>query len=146
MKRSTPLTRRTPIARGTSRLQRKAMKRKPPKRTDDPGYLAKVRLLPCMAAGLPSPHPGGFGENCYGRRHAHHATYDRGYGQKNPDAFAFCLCETHHTCFHAGCCVFDGWDKAKRREWQEECVAATKAAIALMEMPSDGHGARRGMR
>ena len=131
----------------TSQLKRKAWlrTRKPMKRTrwkekGDPTYRAKVRRLPCCARSL-SP--------CFGRLDPHHAGWDhskgegRGTGIKADDSTCIALCRKHHRELEtlAGC--FKDWDKAVRREFVDQCIAWTRAAIAAMEGAGTGHGSRR---
>ena len=144
--------RRTPINRGTSQLKRKAWlrTRKPMKRTrwrekGDPTYRAKVRSLPCCARSL---------SQCFGRIDPHHAGWDhskgegKGTGIKATDSTCVPLCRRHHQQLEWLQGPFSDWDKASRRLWVTDRIEETRAAIALMEMPSDGHGSRRsgGMR
>ena len=136
---------RTRLNRGTSQLKRKAwlrtrkpMKRKPPKRTDDPGRLAKVRTLGCVALVLIPGH------RCRGRNIiAHHSVTHRRGQMRSLDKYAMPLEWWCHADFHALAGDFAGWTKAERRDFEARAVEWTEAAIALMEMPSDGHGSRR---
>lgn len=81
----------------------------------DPGYLIWVRRQPCWQCGKA---PAG----C-----AHHKT-GAGMGLRASDLDAMPLCHGCHMAFHDGKGPFKGWGKARRRQWQEEAIAATRLA------------------
>jgi hypothetical protein len=127
MMRSAPLARRCPLLRKTFlRRSRAAGPRRAGVR--DPVYRAYVRRLPCVAKMFP-------GHVCFGRRHAHHATYGRGLGQKSDDHETMCLCALAHEQFHAGAGPFRGMDKIERRDWQKRRVVETRTAIWALRAP-----------
>lgn len=103
-------------------LKRTRMKRRPRKRKpgDDPAYLAAVRTLRCCNCdAAPESHP-------------HHEILNgRGKSQKAPDNRTMPMCFTCHENFHRLLGMFEGWNKAKRREWQAQQIAETQAAVQL---------------
>ena len=144
MKPGKPLARRASLQRHTPIRTRKPMKRKPPKRTDDPGYLAKVRQLPCAANFLIPEHRCDVGGRHRWGTVAHHSLTHRRGQMRSLDRYAMPLEWWCHGDLHALTGSFKGWTKAERRDFEVRAVEWTEAAIALMEMPSDGHVARRG--
>lgn len=76
----------------------------------DHKYRGWLRYQPCAA-----PECGRYPGN-----QAHHHTGHRGMGQKSPDRYMFPLCLQHHTDFHAGSGPFRGWNRERRRAWQDE--------------------------
>lgn len=132
--RKTPLRARRPNIPGrrlaaagvtTRRSERKAPSRLKKRHRNipgrDPAYLARVRALPCGAHGL---------GRCAGRRHAHHPRHlGGGVGLKPPDAVAVSLCAGHHRQLHDVRGPFRGWKRDQLRAFQDELVAATRAAL-----------------
>lgn len=121
MKRSTPLQRRTRMRarcwltrRWIPRTKRRA------RAGEDPAYLARVRLLVCVARYLSA---------CHGRIEAHHAGRRPGIGRKAHDHTAVPLCSAHHTDWHQAAGAFRGWQRDRRREWADEQIAATRALL-----------------
>lgn len=109
-------TEKPPAARST-------FKRKPrrPRDTDDPVYLAWVRRWPCCVGGM-----------LCGPARAHHAIEMggrriKGMALKAPDAEALPLCEMHHTQFHLGQGFCKGWDKLRRRAFQQDEIDRLRA-------------------
>lgn len=105
----------------------KPMRRTPAKPTDNPAHLRKVRAMPCAAIGLP-------GHGCKGRIVAHHATYARRGSKRAYDAFAIPLASVCHTQLHALSGPFRGWDKDRRRQWEEDRVAETLRKVPIEEL------------
>lgn len=85
----------------------------------DRNYLARVRRLSCCVCSR--------GAQC-----AHHSTVGRGMGQKASDYDSIPMCTEHHFDFHEGKGHFAGWDRNRRREWQQEQVAATQTILGLL--------------
>ena len=116
---------RTPLNR--SKLARSAGARSlrtARKATDDPVYLARVRLLPCAAVFLP-------GHVCRGPRIAHHAGR-HGMGQRPADDTAICLCDAAHSDLHdrvglSG--TFATFNKSSLRAWEDLQIQVTRAAL-----------------
>jgi hypothetical protein len=54
--------------------------------------------------------------------HAHHVTYSRGLGQKSYDSMVIPLCWKCHSEFHDARGHFEGWDRERRRAWQESAL------------------------
>ena len=65
------------------------IRQKSPKAKPNPGYLAKVRELPCIICTS-------FGEQQASPTSAHHPIHDRFSTRKVPDEQAIPLCEGHH--------------------------------------------------
>jgi hypothetical protein len=86
----------------------------------DQEHLANVRRMQCIAHTL-GP--------CLGSTQAHHHTAHRGKGQKADDSQAIPLCLGHHHDFHAATGPFKGWDKQRRRDWQDIAVQATQRDV-----------------
>jgi hypothetical protein len=106
MKRSGPIARKTPLARGQA-MKRTSFKRKAHKPTDDPAHLEWVRAQPCCVCGTTVDVE------------AHHSTVSKGMSLKTSDRDAFPMCAQHHKDeFHRHRGFFDGWTKAQRKEWQ----------------------------
>ena len=84
----------------------------------DQEYLRKVRSLPCYSCG-------GLDE-CAMVRHAHHHTHGRALSKKSSDYDTMPLCPCCHANFHSHIDRFTGWDKARRRAFQDAGVKATR--------------------
>jgi hypothetical protein len=126
MKRSAPLRRGTPLVTRTP-MKRSRMVRHPARRRAgaDPGYLDRVRALPCCARGLPKATP------CSDRVHAHHAGARPGVALKAHDHTATPLCDQHHRDWHDATGPFKVWNKEKRRAWAESQIARTQQLLGL---------------
>lgn len=70
-------------------LTQQPIRQKSPKTKPNPGYLAKVRELPCIICTS-------FGEQQTSPTSAHHPIHDRYSTRKVPDEQAIPLCEGHH--------------------------------------------------
>lgn len=137
MKRSTPL-RRTPLARGKARLERRTRLRhraRTPKRYtvegSDVEYLGWLHTQPCQVAVVM-----GSTRECRGELHAAHVGV-RGLGQKCPDREAVPLCRKHHLDdSHGVSGFFAGMGKQARRdlydEWIGDCVARFLAERGML--------------
>ena len=127
--------RRTPLKRKSYPKPRtRPMRRKRPPVTDDPKYLARVRLLPCAAIGMTLLTPMlrlRTRHECWGRIHAHHTTVARRGTRKSLDRDAIPLCDLAHRQLHALSGPFDDFDKAARRAWERARVAETQAALGV---------------
>lgn len=139
MKRSS-LLRKTPLARGSSRLvSAKPMKRsrlvsKVKTRTaaqgGDEAYLDFVRGLPCCVYGTAAPS------------HAHHETGNgRGKGQKAHDRRTMPMSFRAHREFHDGKGHFEFWTAEARAIWQtleiqrvQELFAAYQSGTRFTEV------------
>lgn len=152
--RKTALKPGKPLQRKTRLRPRKSLQRRRPA-TNDPAYLAKVRMLPCAAKGMEwrsewvcadgSPALAVWTHECRAPRHAHHATYARNGQRKALDRYALPLCASAHRMFHDLRGPFSGFTKATRRSWEIDAVAATQAAVGAMDLPDEQRvrGARR---
>lgn len=100
---------------------RRATPRRGPAR--DPAYLAWVRSLPCLLAGL----------GCEGAVEAHHAGR-RGLGQKCPDREAVPLCRRHHRDLTDGQIPFAR--REARRAWERWAIEQTQARWERLAAPS----------
>jgi hypothetical protein len=81
----------------------------------DEEYLAWIRTLPCCVCPLDD------------RTQAHHMKHGRGerrggMGIRVHDKLTIPQCPRHHRQFHAGTGFFKGWDKERKRIWQEEWI------------------------
>ena len=101
MKRSAPL----------KRSAFKRTKARPNPAGHDPAHLACIRRLPCCVCGTRR------------RVDPHHSTAGRAFSRKASDHATMPLCRRHHDEFHGARGHFEGWDRAKRRQWQREMVA-----------------------
>ena len=138
------------VARGLMRrtqLKRKAwpksrtrpMRRTEPKVTDDPAYLARVRLLPCAAIGMvefrvPCVFAKGWtNHRCGGAVRAHHSLTHRRGKLKALDRNTIPVCDRAHRSVHnpiqSG--PLKGFSKAQRRDWERTRVAETQAALEV---------------
>lgn len=122
--------RRTPIARSTTPIPRRARvkrRRSTPRRRveaspTDTAYQAFVRGLPCILA----LHGG-----CQGDVEAHHAGVKPGRGMKAPASSCIPLCHKHHIGeLHGLMGFFKGWTRDRLRAWQDAWIEATQAAHA----------------
>lgn len=82
----------------------------------DEAYLQWVRTLPCCVCPLDD------------RTQAHHLKHGRGerrggMGIRVHDRLTVPMCSRHHRQFHAGTGFFQGWDKERKRVWQEAWIA-----------------------
>lgn len=112
MKRSAPPRRRTRVKPRRSSPRRSA-------RVRDRDYLLRVRALPCCAREL-----GG----CEGPIEADHAGR-RPMGRKCSDDEAIPICQLHHRQRTDFSGPFKAWDGASMREWLDECIRWTRAAL-----------------
>ena len=118
MKRS-HLARKTPLRR--SRMKRKAPRRVTrPGPGGDPGYLAKVRTMECVA---PRRAINAEDTACWGPMQAHHA------GRKDRDTTAVPLCLRHHDHWHGAYGVFRYWNRDARRIWAEVTIESTRRLV-----------------
>lgn len=108
MKRSTPL-RRTPLARGSSKLARSPMRRQ--RRARDASlvhrdYTAWIHRQPCCVPGCP-------------RRdiEQHHKREGAGMGQRSHDRESMSLCREHHAGLHGLSGFFRGWTRELVRDF-----------------------------
>lgn len=100
--------------------------------SDDPTYIRWLHAQPCAECGSAQ----------FVEAH-HHTSGDvfapdaprpprttgarRGKSQKASDYFAFALCAKHHRQFHDAAGQFKGWDRARRRAWQDDQVISHRA-------------------
>lgn len=115
LERSKPLKRSKPIRR---KLPRRVTRPGP---GSDPGYLAKVRRLPCARPRISLD--GHHDLDCEGDVVAHHA------GPKSNDSTAVALCVKHHQQWHDGNGIFRRWRKVDRRNWAEALIDDTRRII-----------------
>jgi hypothetical protein len=113
MKRSAPIKRKTPVNRRRSKPRRSS-------RRLDPGYLARVRELPCVVA----EH-----NSCAGVTEAHHMG-PRGLGQKCSDDESVPLCNLHHRCWHDCIGPFLGKSKDWRAGFATWAIERTRERLA----------------
>lgn len=84
---------------------------------EDPRHLRFLREMPCALCGIAGPSD------------AHHATYNRGMGQRGHDHEAFPLCHRHHMDFHNASGAFREMEHDEREHWQRAMVLAYKPRI-----------------
>jgi hypothetical protein len=114
--RKSPLRRSGPPKRKRAKPRRSS-------RIHDLAYLAEVRELGCLAAGLTA------GLNCDGPMHAHHMG-KRGLGQKASDDTAVCLCSKHHRQWHDCDGMFSGWTRDERDSFAWLSIETTRQQVA----------------
>jgi hypothetical protein len=92
-----------------------------PRRGDDVDrdleYLAQVRKLPCLI------------QPCYSRKRDPHHAGEHAKGKKAPDITAIPLCRQHHDQWHLRRGFCEGWDNARRRQWQDEMIERTQRLL-----------------
>ena len=122
MKRSAPMKRGKPLARGSRLRARRPTKRRS-ERVEDRGLLAAVHGLPCSARHLP-------GARCHGPIEADHAG-DRPYGRRSHDTEVIPLCRQCHADRTSASSVsggpFAAMTPAERRTWCEDQIARIQA-------------------
>ena len=123
MKRGKPLERRTPLRRG-KRLSPKRKRARRSHAVKDEARKAFVRTLPCHARGLGEYT----GYPCLGDIEPHHASDDRGLGQKCSDEFVIPLCHGHHRQLEDLNGAFKRFNRATLRAWQDEAIKWTQWA------------------
>ncbi len=115
---------RTPLKRsnGPKRTRMKPGKHKSKyaMRERDYEFMAFVRSLPCILAGLGLLSP------CSGVVEADHAG-ERGAGQKATDNTCIPLCKRHHWDRHNAGGFFRGGVKGWKRVWCQKAIAKTQA-------------------
>lgn len=151
---------RTPIKRKRALTRRARLRPISPKRkrTDTPrdrAWMDAVKQLPCLAIGLVeyATRPyfvNAWATECDGPIDPHHAGWNHSKGEgkgtaiKAKDDSCVPLCRRHHQCAETLAGPFRGWTKQQRREWMDEAIAKTRAAVeAMTSNAHDGHGARR---
>jgi len=92
----------------------------------DEAYLAWIRTLPCCVCPLDD------------RTQAHHLKHGRGdrkggMGIRVHDRLTIPKCPRHHRQFHAGTGFFKGWDKERKRMWQEAWIARLHKRFAKLK-------------
>jgi hypothetical protein len=119
------IRRRKPLRPGRPPMRKTPLRQRSPKRRaiispDDFDRLEWLHTLPCAAPGAPA--------GCLGPMTVHHDTHQRGLGQKAPHDRGIPMCWRHgvHD-FHGGLGPFAGWNREKRRAWQEKQVARHQA-------------------
>lgn len=81
--------------------------------SEDRRHRQEVAALPCVVCGR---WPAG---------EAHHAGRRPGIAMKASDHTTIPLCHRHHVEWHAAGGFCKGWDRARRRDWQDERIAET---------------------
>ena len=94
---------------------------------EDQAHLARVRLLPCCAHGLP-------GHVCGGRVVAHHAGR-HGIGIKSPHIETIPICWDGHRNLHEHTECFAPFSKAEMRSWEDGQVAVTQRTLGVATDP-----------
>jgi len=115
-RRMPPLAASAPSRRGVECMLEMA--------NDDRTYLFWVSMLMCCSPGAP--------RLCSGEVVPHHATHLRGLGYRSDDNCAIALCQSCHRNFHSASGPFRGWTMEKRREWQADRIAQTRADVNRM--------------
>ena len=104
----------------------------------DPKYLRWVKRQRCVCqpcASKPEAHHSTAAPAHAPNERAPKLTGRRGKSQKSADYYAFPLCLRHHGQFHRLTGYFDGWDKAKLRDWQTNMSARSRARYDRVRPP-----------
>lgn len=97
---------------------------------EDPDYLKRVSMLPCVARFMSSAHP------CVGEVVAHHRSTGRvarapvkGADRRSHDHDSIPLCAGHHNAWHDAKGPFKILIRSERETWESEQVFRTQRVL-----------------